>query len=52
MERLVLTPPDDLESRFRDAVYRRYDIKEWNLTRAVKETLEQWTTVVVQDVGR
>jgi hypothetical protein len=45
MGRLVLIIPDELEQRFRDAVYRRYGMKKGNIAKAVIEALEMWIKV-------
>jgi metal-responsive CopG/Arc/MetJ family transcriptional regulator len=52
MGRLVLSIPDDLEQRFRDAVYRRYGMKRGNLTRAIKEAIEQWVLNVESEMKK
>jgi len=45
MSRLVLTVPEELEKRFRDAVYKRYGMKKGNISKAVREALELWISV-------
>jgi hypothetical protein len=46
MGRLVLNIPDELEKKFREAVYRRYGMKKGNITRAIVEALEMWVMAV------
>jgi len=46
MGRLVLIIRDDLEERFREAVYKRYGMKKGNLTKALEEALELWISTV------
>jgi metal-responsive CopG/Arc/MetJ family transcriptional regulator len=49
MGRIVLTIPDDLEQKFRNAVFRRYGMRRGNLTKAVKEAIEQWVLSVEKE---
>jgi hypothetical protein len=51
MGRMVLTIPDDLEQKFRNAVFRRYGMRRGNLTKAVKEAIEQWILSVEKEVS-
>jgi hypothetical protein len=46
MGRLVLNIPDELEKKFREAVYKRYGMKKGNITRAIVEALEMWVVAV------
>jgi hypothetical protein len=44
MGRLVLIIRDELEEKFREAVFKRYGMKKGNLTKAIEEALELWIT--------
>jgi len=48
--RLVLTIPEELEQRFREAVYKRFGMKKGNITKAVVEALESWIATVDREV--
>ena len=50
MGRLVLTIPEELEQRFREAVYKRFGMKKGNITKAVVEALESWIATVDREV--
>jgi hypothetical protein len=52
MGKLVLTIPDELEQKFRDAVYKCYGMKKGNITKAVIEALKMWIATVNEEVGR
>jgi hypothetical protein len=45
MSKLVLTVSEELEKRFREAVYKRYGMKKGNISKAVREALELWISV-------
>lgn len=34
--------PDDLETHFRKAVFKRFGMRKGNLTKAVQEAIMQW----------
>jgi hypothetical protein len=40
----VLIIRDELEEKFREAVFKRYGMKKGNLTKAIEEALELWIT--------
>jgi hypothetical protein len=52
MGKLVLTIPDELEQKFRDAVYKRYGMKKGNITKAVIEALKMWIAAINEKVER
>lgn len=42
MGKINLVVSDELEKRFRDAVYKKFGLKRGNITKAVDEALEEW----------
>jgi predicted DNA-binding protein len=46
MGRTVIILPDDLESRFKSEVFRRFGMKKGNITRAIQEAIELWMETV------
>jgi hypothetical protein len=40
--KINLVVSDELEKKFRDAVYKKYGLKRGNITKAVDEALEDW----------
>lgn len=42
MGRIDIILSEDLEEKFRNAVYKKYGMKRGNLTEAVHEALESW----------
>jgi hypothetical protein len=42
MGKLLVALDDELEKRFREAVFRRYGMKKGNLTNAVSEAIDLW----------
>jgi len=50
MGKLVITIPDELEQKFREAVYKCYGMKKGNLTKAVIEALKMWIASADKEV--
>ncbi len=44
MGKMNIVLPDDLETKFRDAVYRRKGMKKGNISEALEEAIECWIT--------
>ena len=42
MGKINLVVSDELEKKFRDAVYKKYGLKRGNLTKATDEALTDW----------
>ena len=42
MGKIYIVLPDDLEEKFRTAVFNRFGMKKGNLTIAIKEAIEDW----------
>ncbi|HZC20367.1 MAG: hypothetical protein JO327_02545 [Nitrososphaeraceae archaeon] len=42
MGKLLVALDDELEKRFREAVFRRYGMKKGNLTNAISEAIDLW----------
>jgi hypothetical protein len=45
MGKLVFTVSEELEKKFREAVYKRYGMKKGNISKAIREALELWISV-------
>lgn len=48
MGRLNVSVKDDLESRFRENVFKRKGMKKGNLTKAIEEAMLLWIEVPLQ----
>ena len=42
MGKIYVVLPDDLEEKFRKAVFNRFGMKKGNLTIAIEEAIEDW----------
>lgn len=42
MGRINLVLPDELETRFREAVFKRHGMKKGNISVALQEAINQW----------
>lgn len=42
MGKILVALNDDLETRFREGVFRRYGMKKGNITSAISEAIELW----------
>jgi hypothetical protein len=42
MGKILVALDDELERRFREAVFRRYGMKKGNLTNAISEAIDLW----------
>jgi hypothetical protein len=42
MGKILVALDDELERRFREAVFRRYGMKKGNLTTAISEAIDLW----------
>ena len=52
MGRLNLSVNDDVESKFREAVFKKKGMKKGNLTQSVEEAMLMWINVPNQDEGK
>ncbi|HZD82539.1 MAG TPA: hypothetical protein VE076_06655 [Nitrososphaeraceae archaeon] len=42
MGKILVALDEDLEKRFREAIFKRYGMKKGNLTNAISEAIELW----------
>jgi hypothetical protein len=42
MGRIDIILPDEMETKFREEVFKRYGMKKGNLTDAITEAIQQW----------
>lgn len=42
MGRMDIILPDNLETQFRQEVFKRFGMKKGNLTKAIQEAIKQW----------
>jgi hypothetical protein len=40
--KILVALDEDLEKRFREAIFKRYGMKKGNLTNAISEAIELW----------
>jgi hypothetical protein len=52
MGRLNLSVKDDVESRFRETVFKRRGMKKGNLTESLEEAMLMWINVPPKDEGK
>lgn len=52
MGRLNLSVRDEVESKFREAVFKKRGMKKGNLTQAVEEAMLMWIDVPKKDEGK
>jgi len=42
MARMNVAVSDELERKFREAVFRKYGMKKGNITKAVEKAMDEW----------
>jgi len=52
MGRLNLSVRDEVESKFREAVFKKRGMKKGNLTQAMEEAMIMWIAVPKKDEGQ
>ncbi|WXG46064.1 MAG: hypothetical protein WED05_05280 [Candidatus Atabeyarchaeum deiterrae] len=40
--RIYVMLPEELEQKFREAVFKRYGMKKGNITKAIEEAIRNW----------
>ncbi len=50
MRRIDAYLPDDLEQKFREAVFKRFGMKKGNISEALKEAVDLWIKKVESDL--
>lgn len=52
MGRLNVSVKDDIESKFREKVFKRKGMKKGNLTKALEEAMLLWIEVPTKDIDK
>jgi hypothetical protein len=52
MGRLNLTVKDEVETRFREAVFKKRGMKKGNLTQSIEEAMLMWIDAPKKDEGK